>query len=300
MTKRREFFNSEGGFTLVELITALGLSSIIMAMVVSASLSVRNTFSTDMVRTRVNSNLRSAMDIMAMNIRQTGENLLSFFPAMVLNNGSGSNNYDTLILRRALIPEVLTLCTNATIGSTGLYVSSSGLADSECVPSNVAPTFSVFQGIRLEEGGSMRVYIYDSATKAGEFLTYNSENTSSGQYMLQTTSTSRAYGRLTTAIYFIEEFEFSLNKAEKTLLLRENQDSTKLKPVAFDITDFQVTFKTEDNIQLTTLTSQSSDDWKDIQEVEISISGIGAWKGHTMSSTLTNKYFPRNILSYEG
>jgi prepilin-type N-terminal cleavage/methylation domain-containing protein len=293
-------YNAESGFTLVELITALGLSSIIMAMVVSASLSVRNTFSNDMVRTRVNSNLRSAMDIMAMNIRQTGENLLSYFPAMVLNNGSSSGTSDTLILRRALIPEVLTLCTAASAGSTGLYVSSAGLTDSECVATNVAPTYSVFQGIRLEEGGSIRVYIYDSATKAGEFLTYTSESNSSGQYMLQTSSTSRAYGRLTTAIYFIEEYEFTLNTADKTLVLRENQDSTKLKPVAFDITDFQVTFRTEDNVQLTTLTPLSSDDWKDIQEVEIAISGVGTWKGHTMSSTLTGRYFPRNILSYEG
>ena len=297
---RNSWSPSEGGFTLIELLTALGLSSLIMGMIISASLSVRNTFSTDMVRTRINSNLRSAMDILAMNVRQTGENLPSDFPAMILRNTTGTNGSDTLVLRRALIPEVLTLCVNASASSTGLYISASGLSNSGCVAANVAPLYQVYRNIRLDEGGSMRVYIYNSSANVGEFLTYSGDSTPSGQYLLSTTSTSRAYPRLTTAIYFIEEFEFTLDSAEQKLILRENQDQNKRKPVAFDITNFQVTFLTEDNQRITSLIESSANDWKDIKEVEISLSGFGRWKNTTMNSTLTGRYFPRNILSYEG
>src|SRR5690606_14236408 len=92
-------FDGESGFTLIEAIVAMGLMGVVMTMVVGHVLSIHEGYHTDVVRTRINSNLRSAMDMVAMNIRQAGENLQSSFPALVLEDG-GADNPDTLILRR--------------------------------------------------------------------------------------------------------------------------------------------------------------------------------------------------------
>lgn len=296
----RNSFASAVGFTLMELLVSMTVSSVAMAMVVSGALSFRNVYFTDITRIRINGNLRSAMDIISMNVRQAGENLLSTFPAVILTDATGPNS-DILSLRRALVPEVLTLCSDASAGSTTLNISNSGLANAECVPANVAPLYTVFNNLRAADSNHvLRVYIYDKNQKLGEFINFTSGDSSSGQYILSTSPLSYAYTRLNTSIYVIEEYQFQFDTVNKQLVLYQDGYTDEPKPVAFDITDFQVLIEMEDNSSWVALSPSSARDWKDIHQIQILLTGEGSYKGHTMTSTITSKFFPRNVLSYEG
>jgi prepilin-type N-terminal cleavage/methylation domain-containing protein len=291
---------SERGFTLMELLVSMTITSIAMAMVVGGALTFRSVYFTDVTRTRINGNLRSAMDIVSMNIRQAGENMLSSFPAVLLTDAAGSSS-DILTLRRGLVPEVLTLCEDVAAGSHTLNISKAGLANAECVPSNVAPLYTVFDNLRDAEATNiLRLYIYDKSTHEGEFIDYISGDASSGQYVLTTTAVSRAYSQLNTSLYYIEEYQFQFDSVNSQLVLYIDGNAGTPQPVAFDITNFQVLLEMDDNTNWVAFNASSAKEWKDIRQIQISLSGQNSYKGHTMSSTITSKYFPRNVLSYEG
>ncbi len=292
--------DSTYGFTILEMLVALTISSIILTIVVSGALTFRESYYADVTRTRINGNLRSAMDIVSMNIRQAGENLLSSFPAVLLDAGTASAA-DTLTLRRSLIPEVLTLCADANSGATVISVSSTTLTNSDCVAANVAPLFSVFEGLRTSEGGKLRVYIYDKGQKLGEFVDYSNGALTSGLYKLTLSALSRKYFKLTTSIYVIEEYKFSLDSTNKRFVLNIDGHTEEPRPVAFDVVDFQASLDMDDDTTLSSLSPSSTKDWKDIKEIQISLTGQSTTiRGRTMKSTVSAKFFPRNVLSYEG
>ncbi len=286
------------GFTLLELLVAMSLTSLLMAIVISAVLQLRNHYFTDIKRTQVNGNLRSAMDIMSMNVRQAGENLLAAFPAVLLTNGS-SGASDTLRLRRSPMTEVLTLCGDTASGSTQLFVSSASLSNTECVPANVAPVFTIFTGQVESSEGTPRVFIYDKSVKAGEFVDYEGNGTDNGQYFLTLGSTTRAYTQLNTSIYLIEEYQFTQNAVSNRLELTVNQDGSA-RPVAFDVTDFQVQFTLQDGAVVDAFDQMSTTDWKDVHQIQLTLSGRSEFRGQEIASTISSNYFPRNVLSYEG
>jgi len=295
---RLMYMTSSSGFTLLEVLTSMFLTSVVMTLIISSVMMLRDTYYTEIKRTQINGNLRSAMDIMSMNVRQAGEHLLAGFPAVLLTDGA-SGASDTLRLRKSPITEVLTLCADAAVGTTGLFVSSASLSNAECIPTNVDPIHTAFTtALAAEE--NKQIYVYDKSQKIGEFLNYTSSDTSSGQYMLIVEATSTAFTKLNTSIYIIEEYQFSNNEAESRLDLTINQESTEIRPVAFDVTNFQVTFLLQDGTSVSAFAQDGTKDWKDIHQIEMTLSGRASFKGQTLRSTITSKFFPRNVLSYEG
>ncbi|MBX7139380.1 MAG: prepilin-type N-terminal cleavage/methylation domain-containing protein [Oligoflexia bacterium] len=293
---------TETGFTLVELLVALCISGTVLGLVVAASLNLRDTYYTEIVRTQINSNLRSAMDIMSMSVRQSGENLLSAFPALVLVDGTDGEP-DTLTLRRSPITEVLTLCLSASAGATELQISSASLSNAECVPANVGPVYSMFSEELAASGENPRVFIYDSAQHLGEFVDFESGTLASGQYSITTSPLSRAYSQLSTAIYIIEEYRFALSADGDRLELTVDDDVDFIAPVAFDVTNFQVEFDMQDGTVVSSFSQTSlpgQPDWKDVRGITMTLTGIGVYKNRTVNSTISSSYFPRNVLSYEG
>lgn len=287
------------GFTLIEMLVALSLTSIAMGIVISSMLEMRSTYLADIKRVEMNGNLRSAMDIISMNIRQAGENLLAAFPAVILTSGS-SGGSDTLTLRRSPITEVLTLCASVTGGADQLFVSSADLSNAECVPANVAPVYTVFTEQLAEADDSVRLFIYDKVLKTGEFVDYEGSGTESGQYYLTVSGVNSDYSLINTAIYLIEEYQFARGVSTNRLELTVNQDSNP-RPVAFAVSDFQVTFTMEDGSTLSAFNQQSGSlDWKDIHQIALNLSGTTSYNGQSMTSTISSQYFPRNVLSYEG
>ncbi|MCI5064795.1 prepilin-type N-terminal cleavage/methylation domain-containing protein, partial [bacterium] len=158
----------EQGFTLLEALVSLSLTSVIMAISVGHVFMLHDGYHNDMARTQINGNLRSALDVMSMNIRQAGENLQSSFPAVILENGA-SGAPDVLKLRRSRILDVLALCENVSTGATSLPISRDNNSVSGCVTDNVTSTYDAFEAIRTADGGTTRIFLFDLTTRQGEF-----------------------------------------------------------------------------------------------------------------------------------
>lgn len=286
-----------GGFTLIELLVAAALSSIIFALITQSVILQSNYYLEDVGRTRIQQNLRGALDILAMNIRQAGENFDGSFPAVLLNEGS-SGAPDELILRRNLLSEVLVICQPAASGASQLYVSDNTSTEAACLPANIASSLSAWSSYRSAEGGgSVKVYIFDRVSDTGEFLDYSGESVSAGDDYLSVTPTANAYPAGSTSIYLIEEFKFSLNPLVDTLVLELDGGSGSLQDVAYNIIDFQVELELDDGSVLTSLSPSGSSSWKDIKAVRVLLTGRETWKRRAFTRSVTGEYFPRNVLS---
>ncbi|MCB0322203.1 MAG: prepilin-type N-terminal cleavage/methylation domain-containing protein [Bdellovibrionales bacterium] len=286
----------ERGFTLVELLVATGLTSIVLATVIGHVLIIRQGYFDDIIRTRINSNLRSAMDIISMNIRQAGENLAPAFPAVVLENGLITPS-DTLVLRRALIAEVLTICVDASSGDTTLSVSSAAAGSSDCTPSNIASVHASFEEYRTNNGEDIRAFVYDQLTGEGEFVDYTGGGISSGEYFLNISSLQNDFTARTSYVYLIEEYRFSQNPVEQTLVLTADGETDQPQTVAFSVSQFEVSIQLEDGSVVDELTFASATDWRDIQRISVTLVGQEARKSRVLEASITAEYFPRNVLS---
>lgn len=61
------------GFTLLELLLATVIGVAMIGVALSLVISNRRVYELDQVRTQLNQNLRSAMDVVGIDIRQTGD-----------------------------------------------------------------------------------------------------------------------------------------------------------------------------------------------------------------------------------
>lgn len=296
--KKTKDWKTEAGFTLLEALVATTLLGLILSMVVGYLLTVQRGYFTDIVRTRINSNLRSAMDILSMNIRQAGENLQSSFPAVVVTDG-GDDAPDTLSLRRSLVPEVLTLCTTVGSGATQIFVSSESLSNSQCVPGNVEPLHEVFEEWRSDNDGSIAIFIFDRSTNSGQFIEHTGGGSSSGQFYLTVSGLTDTYSALASSIYLLEEYAFELNADDKVLDVYIDGDETE-RAVAFQVSDFEVKLEMDDGSVIDSLEADDAYDWKNLVQVQVTLSGEDTYKNRTLSSTISAEYFPRNVLSYDG
>lgn len=285
------------GFTIMELLVAMTLSSLIMAMTLGHVMQIREGYFDDVVRTKINSNLRSAMDILSMNIRQAGENLQTSFPVVTLTNSTGTTS-DILTLRRNLFQEVLTVCTALAAGGATVNVSSSAVTNPECQAANVTALYNVFRTYRTGNSGSVRAYLYNRITGAGEFVNYTAEGTASGQYYVTVGGSHAAYPALTSNLYLLEEFRFSRNLTKNTIELVVNGQTDQPQAVAYSVTGFDVVLQMEDGSDLTSWAFGNTSTWRDISKVQVYLTGQETRKGRTISSGIQSAYFPRNVLSY--
>lgn len=287
---------SDTGYTIVEALVSTFLTTIAMGTLVGSVIFMRDSYFTDVARSNLRSNLRSAMDITSMNIRQAGENLQSSFPAVLLTNGA-SGGPDVLKLRRGLLPEVLTLCANAAAGATSLQVSLAATANTSCIVSNVTASYNAFSALRTSLGGTTQAYLYNSTTNVGEFVNYTANTTSGGQYYLTINGLGAAFTAIATSIYLIEEYSFELDAANTTYNVYINDDRTTPNAVAFSINSFSVLFDMNDNTSLTVYPGSSTLTWKDIEQINLTFGGIESFKNRTLSTSISAEYFPRNVLS---
>ena len=282
----------------MELLVASTLSGLMMALVVGNILSGQTTYSEDVIRTKINSNLRSSMDIMSMNIRQAGENLPEDFEVVKIIDGVGTDP-DELTLRRNLISDVLTICNNLSIGSTTVRVSSTTLTDPECIIGNVNSTHQAFSTFRTEATSTVKAFLYDRSSGTGEFVDYTAEGNSGGELFLTIEGPTNDYAQLTSNIYLVEEWRFNLNETTNTLDVYRDGDSATALTVAFDISDFQARLQMSDSTYIDALDgTHATLNWKGIRQVEITLEGHDQRKDRVFTSSITAKYFPRNVLSF--
>lgn len=286
----------ECGFTLLESLVALGLFAIVGGIVASGLVMQSNTYMTDMTRVTVQQNLRGALDILAMNIRQAGEGLDTNFPALILNGGT------TLKTRRKMVHEVLTLCLPVEAGVGTLYVSDVTSSAVACTPANVVPSMAVWSNYRVLAGGATRLFVYNRGSKEGEFLDYTGDGVVTtgaltGDHYLTVNPVQHDYPISTTNIYILEEYSFTLDPDSKTLRVSLDGVSDEPRDVAYHVDDFHSSIRLKNTVEITDLDYTNSTTWKDIRSVHVSLSGSESWKGKTYSRSLEADYFPRNVLS---
>ncbi len=289
---------SERGFTLTEVLVATALTSIVMVAVIGHVLIIRQGYFEDIIRTRINSNLRSAMDIISMNVRQAGENLQTSFPAVVLEDGTAPES-DVLTLRRAIFSEVLTLCQAASTGDTTLDVSSASVGTPDCTASNIGNVHQVFENYRATgEDQEVRAYVFNRISGVGEFVDYTGGGTSGGEYYLDVSELQNDYAASTSYVYMIEEYRFARDEIEDTLTLVIDGKTDEVQTVAFSVSEMQISIAIEDGSTINTLNFASAATWRDILQISVTLEGEEQRKDRTLSASITAEYFPRNVLSY--
>jgi prepilin-type N-terminal cleavage/methylation domain-containing protein len=285
--------SKQKGFALIELLVTSFLGLILLSMISATMLMNRSVLGRDTSRTRLNQNLRGSMDIIGFDTRVSGENLPSTFPAILLTTGTT----DTFTVRRNLVDEVLNLCVQINSGSTTTQIKFAipGTV-AGCVYSNMTTAYNSWNTYRTNNGGTVDAFIWDRVNKRGEFFKFSANGTDGTSYWLTRTAGTWAntYTLGTSNIYILEEWQYRL--VGDTLQVVQDQDTTNPLNVSFGITDFQVSILKSDGTTVTSFTT--SDNWPDISQVNISISGKERYSGKDITRTMSGRFFPRNILSF--
>ncbi len=295
-TMKSSQLTDQAGFTIMELLVAMVLSTVIFGLIVQTLISQSDLYMEDVGRTRIQQNMRGALDILAMNIRQAGEGFDGSFPAILVTDGA-SGAPDELVIRRNLLSEVHILCKPGSSGDTQIYISDNSSSATECIPANVATGVATWSAYRTAEGGAIAVYVFDRVGKTGEFLQYTGEGVSSGDNYLTIGSLGANYPINSTSVYVIEEFRFRLDELTNTLELLLDGDTATPQDVAYEVTDFQVEVDLQDGTTVTAMSEASAHDWKDTLRVRVVLDGREQWKSRVFQRSVTGEYFPRNVLS---
>lgn len=294
MKLKRFTQGSDRGFSLIELLVAVGLGLVISAIALTTFLSNRRLVRFDLERTAVNQNLKNAIDVIGINIRLAGENLSSAFPAIEIIDGGA--NSDELIIRRNLKDEILKLCTALNSGTNGdLFFGIPGTVPG-CVFSDQATNFASWSAYRQEVGGIALGYIYNPVAQEGEFFWWQNEIDDGANVYLELDTGeawSNNYPVGQTAAYIIEEWRFALSG--NTLTLEIDGDSANPQNVVPNVQSFFVQANMQDGSTETDF--DLNDDWTQIETISVSISSSESVVGSEIQRTYQANFFPRNVLS---
>jgi prepilin-type N-terminal cleavage/methylation domain-containing protein len=283
--------NSDSGFTLPELLVASLLGLIVTATLMSSTLTHRYVLKKDIVRTRINQNLRGSLDLIGADIRIGGENLNASFPVVELTSGSPG---DTLTLRRALVPEILNVCATVNAASTSIvFGNTSGTAG--CDITAQTNGYNTWRNHRISQGGTTRAFIYNTATRIGEFFDYVGEENTGTQLTLSRGATGWAatYTAGQATVLLLEEWQYRLINSDLQLI--EQRQTASAKTMAFDITSFQAQVLMQDGSSRTSFVP--TDPWTSIRAIEIVLQGQEAFSGGLVTKSLQGRFFPRNVFS---
>ena len=285
----------EAGFTIMELLVVSVLGLTIAALIAASAMTNKRAFGYDIVRTRIDQNLRSAMDVIGSQIRVGGENLTSVFPAFEVINGAGSLP-DTLLVRRNLIDEVLPICTAITSGSTNVNIFFAiPSPPAGCAYSSQGQSYNGWRAKRIASGGTVKAYVYNVSTRLGEFVTYVGETNSGTSYSVQKSAGTWAnsYTVGTSSAYILEEWRLALNN--NLLTLQQNNDSTNINNIASNLNNMQIVLHLSDGTSRNTWTR--ADPWNNLESIEVTLTGRETFEKRTITRQLSSRFFPRNILS---
>lgn len=294
---------SQDGFTLVELLVAMVVASIVLAGALTITLSSREIYEADQGRTDVNQNLRSALDLVGIDLRQAGQRLPADFPALEIIDGADGSP-DTLIVRRNLLGTVLPVCEQIDAGSTSdeVRVVDSGTTPPQgCDPvpddngDGWPDNIEAWRDHRDAQGGSILAYVFNPVSKQGEFFLYDGEGATDDHFnrgdggAWQNTYLVSEMCR----VYLLEERTFGLD--QDVLRYVTPEDPANPINLVDHMLDVQI------NAVLADGSIQSSfsaaDAWDNLRAIEVTVSGETRVRQQSVTRTLSARYFPRNVLS---
>jgi prepilin-type N-terminal cleavage/methylation domain-containing protein len=303
-SSRPSIRGSSDGFSIVELLVALTVFSLVGAASLAIATSARKVYEQDRNRTAINQNLRSGIDLLGIDVRQAGERMPGSAPAIEITNGA-SNAPDQLTVRRNLLDYVLPVCKNinATSAKDVCFVAKNGAGS---VPPGCAPVpdsdgdgwpdnIEQWRNYRIANGGSILAYIYNPVTHLGEFFHYDAEDNS--DFHIHRADDDNWHNDYPVSqqprIYVIDQKRFLMTG--DVLQYIANEDTANPVNLVNHLTDFQVRALMDDGSALNTMPATT--DWTHLTAVEVKLVGTATFSGRTMTRTLMSRFFPRNILS---
>jgi type IV pilus assembly protein PilW len=281
----------------------MAVAAFVMAAALSITLSSRKIYEADQGRTDVNQNLRGALDLVGIDLRQAGERLPADFPALEVVNGADGAP-DTMIVRRNLLNSILPVCEQIDAGSTSddvRVVDSGAFPPQGCDPvpddngDGWPDNIEEWRTYRDAHGGSIQAYVYNPVARQGEFFEYDGEG-ATDDYFNRGDSDGWHYTYTVAEmcrVYLIEERTFRLDQG----VLQYVPGNYPANPINLvdNLTDFQINAVFSDGTIQPSLAP--ADDWRDLRAIEITVSGQVQVRQTTMDRTLSARFFPRNILS---
>ncbi len=302
MKLKRSILNSDSGMTLVELLVATTVGLVLTGLTVGVTLRNRDLLQMDLVRVSLNDNLRAGLDLIGVNIRQSGENLSSVFPAIeVLNGADGAP--DELILRRSLLDESIYVCRALPDTSANRVYFAINVPDPEsgCIYSSTATTHDSWSELLASTEDELSVYLLHEGTK--DLYRYTlaevvDDTAGAERYIETAAAVTQILPALGASGYLLEEWHFRVIQdasGENLLQLIQNGDTDNPLNVVSGITDLQIAVRMSDGT--TQDAFPKTDRWTEIEAVEIQLTGNDTYRNQPIARTLTASYFPRNILS---
>lgn len=307
----------KGGFTLVELLVALGIGVILLGLLLSTTLANRRLYVLDQSRTAANQNLRAALDLLVADVRQAGERLPTDLPAVEVKQGAGSGP-DALVLRRNLLDEVLVLCDRN--GISGNQDNLPVAVDAQKLHQLPEAYRGICQfrdgdGNRMDDridrwqayrcaqdgnpacatgthhGDKVRAYLYDPSTGRGEWFVYDAEDQSGVKIHKGNAERWQFSYPLGSRVYLLEERRYFLRDGQ--LQLAENgEPDASARGVVAGVTDFQVRARAGGS-WLAGDFPGANQSWRTLQALEIRLKvRLGA-----VERELVTQALPRNVLS---
>lgn len=293
----------QGGFSLVELLVAMVVASIVLAGALTITLSSREIYEADQGRTDVNQNLRIALDLVGVDLRQAGERLPADFPALEIIDGADGSP-DTLVVRRNLLSTVLPVCEQIDAGSTSdevRVVDTGSTPPQGCDPvpddngDGWPDNIEAWRTYRDAQGGSILAYVYNPVSRLGEFFLYDGEGATDDHFnrgdggAWQNTYLVSEMCR----VYLIEERTFGLD--QDLLQYVPADDPTNPINLVDHMIDLQINAILADGSIQSSFSA--SDAWDDLRAIEVTVSGETRIRQQSVNRTLSARYFPRNVLS---
>lgn len=304
------------GFTLLELLVAMAIVALLLALVLPIVLSNRRTVELDQVRTGVNQTLRAAHDLIAADIRIAGERfneigLGTLSPIELEVDAAGSS---VLVLRRAL-EQWLPVCDEPlAAGSDSITVAViNEIEPQRCVVQNTIesggvdwpPNVLAWRTLLADVGGRGVAYIHDRVSGVGQY--FGVEIDPAQPLQVQCVSlggldcTWKALAEYSDArdgiVGLLDVFEYRVD-GDGVLLRRDAVTGNELR-IADGITRFDVTITRDDGSAdgevLTAFGPSRS--WAGIRSVDVTLA-VELEQGRTaIEREMTVQYFPRNVLS---
>ena len=305
MNWKRSTHVSTDGFSAVELLVAMTITSVFAAAALSIAFTSQGLLEADERRTTVNQNLRAGIDLLGIDIRQAGERMPGDAPAIQIMDGA-SGASDRLMLRRNQLDYVMPLCKDINGGSAAdsVFVAKkkiTGKVPPGCYPvpdsngDGWPDNLEAWRDYRIANGGSVLAYIHNPITGLGEFFVYDAED-SSTFHLHKANGDSWQHDYLMNQdprIYILEQKEFRL--VDGVLQCIINDDTSGALNLVSHLEDFQIqAIFTDGTIQQD---FGGTDNWVNLQSLEVALVGEMQGRDSRFERTLISRFFPRNVLS---
>ncbi|WP_040417577.1 hypothetical protein [Desulfonatronospira thiodismutans] len=256
------------------------------------------------------------MEMVGTDVRIAGERLEqrggpNIMPIEIVKGENGDP--DELILRRNLLDYTLPVCDtlnadnaehNINVRQVGNNPPWNNYPECQGHPGEVPHELEIWREYRDNQGGDVRIYIYDPIIKIGEFFIYDHDDSSDIQVHRKAGKWKNSYGNdvgnsgaseKLPKLYVLEERRYRLNTENNILELVINGNDEEVKNIAGEIFDFRVQAVMIDGSTVDEISTTSH--WRNLKAIKVTLESKSSVQDETVQRTISSRFFPRNVMS---